>query len=74
MFQIIHIISNGICFAVDFAETVNWIFKQIVHSQQLKHRTACFVHLSFQIATQKNEAKMSSFVQLDNKMASYSAL
>ena len=30
--------------------------------------------LSFQTAVQKNEAKMSSFVQLENEMASYCAL
>ena len=30
--------------------------------------------LSFQIAVQKNEAKLSSFVQFENKIASYRAL
>ena len=30
--------------------------------------------LSFQTAIQKNEAKLSSFVQLENEMASYHAL
>ena len=30
--------------------------------------------LSFQTAIQKNEAKLSSFVQFENEMASYSAL
>ena len=30
--------------------------------------------LSFQTAVQKNEAKLSSFVQFENEMASYRAL
>ena len=30
--------------------------------------------LSFQTAVQKNAAKLSSFVQFENEMASYSAL
>ena len=30
--------------------------------------------LSFQTAVRKNEAKLSSFVQCENEMASYSAL
>ena len=30
--------------------------------------------LSFQTAIQKNEAKLSSFVQFENEMASYRAL
>ena len=30
--------------------------------------------LSFQTAIQKNEAKLSSFVQFENEMASYCAL
>ena len=30
--------------------------------------------LSFQTALQKNEAKLSSFVQFENEMASYRAL
>ena len=30
--------------------------------------------LSFQAAVQKNEAKLSSFVQFENEMASYRAL
>ena len=31
-------------------------------------------HLSFQTAVQKNEAKLSSFVQFENEMVSYRAL
>ena len=47
--------------------------------KQLKHRKACIVQhgmtsLSFQTAVQKNEAKLSSFVQFENEMASYRAL
>ena len=42
-----------------------------MHCSVTKHG---MTSLSFQIAIQKNEAKLSSFVQFGNEMASYRAL
>ena len=42
-----------------------------MHCSVIKHG---MTSLSFQTAVQKNEAKLSSFVQSENEMASYRAL
>ena len=42
-----------------------------MHYLVMEHGVAS---LSFQTAVQKNEAKLSSFVQFENKMAPYRAL
>ena len=44
---------------------------QGVHCSVIEH---VMTSLSFQTAVQKNEAKLNSFVQFKNEMASYSAL
>ena len=41
-----------------------------MHCSVIEHR---MTSLTFQTAVQKNEAKMSSFVQFENEMASYRA-
>ena len=42
-----------------------------MHCSVIEH---IMTSLSFQTAVQKNEAKLSSFVQFENEMASYSVL
>ena len=42
-----------------------------MHCSLIEHN---MTSLSFQTAIQKNEAKLSSFVQFENEMASYRAL
>ena len=42
-----------------------------MHCSVIEHG---MMSLSFQTAVQKNEAKLSSFVQLENEMMSYHAL
>ena len=65
--------------------TCNFAYKKLnyewnsVKMKQLKHKKACFVQhgmtsLSFQTAMQKNEEKLSSFVQFKKEIASYCAL
>ena len=56
--------------------------KDLRKNKQLKHRKACIssviehgmMSLSFQTAVQKNEAKLSSFMQFENEMESYRTL
>ena len=56
--------------------------KDLRKNKLLKHRKACIgsviehgmMSLSFQTAVQKNEAKLSSFVQFENEMESYRTL